>query len=99
MSVSTKFSEVEEHTEFSTKPQPILSAPSAADTNGTAIIQVGRRNGKCDTDVQPREYEKLDEIKADGGKHWMAAKDPIASVREDKSIVSLQKLPSQIVML
>lgn len=54
------------------KPQPIFFVPSAADKKQslcTAIIKVGRRNGKWDTDVQPREYEKLDEIKAVEGKH------------------------------
>lgn len=59
----------------------------------------GQEKWKWDIDVQPREHEKLNEIKAAGGKHWIAAKDPTGSVRENKSIVSLQKLPSQIVML
>lgn len=58
-----------------------------------------KRNSKWDMDVQPRDYEKLDEIKTVGGKHRMTAKDPIGTVREDQSIVSLKKFLSQIVML
>lgn len=62
-------------------------------------IKVDKRNSKWDMDVQPRDYEKLDEIKTVGGKHRMTAKDPIGTVREDQSIVSLKKFLSQIVML
>lgn len=51
------------HSEFSTKPQPILSAPSAADTNGTAIIQVGRRNGNVTLMCSPENMKSLTKLK------------------------------------